>query len=267
MSERESPASALQRLAGELLGATSPAAIGALVATTAAELLGADAAAVFARAGATTLEALHTSGWPEELSRPFRRLELHRGRPLSDAVLDGHPVWLEDAAQWRLRYPDMAALGTAADMQASACLPLRVEDRDLGAVVFSFRRAAGVLGRGARVPGGGHRAVRAGPRPGAPAGGRAHGPRDGGAPARPDDLPQPHHAPDGGAAVGRGAAAAARRPGRLRASPTGAPCTSCAAAGWTRWRLRTATRRRSRSSRSCRSATRPTPTRRAERCG
>ena len=138
MSERESPASALQRLAGELLGAATPAAIGALVATTAADLLGADAAVVFARADATTLEALHTSGWPAEVSRPFRRLELHRGRPLSDAVLDGHPVWLEDAAQWRLRYPDMAALGTAADMQASACLPLRVEDRDLGAVVFSF---------------------------------------------------------------------------------------------------------------------------------
>jgi len=130
--------SALQRLAGELLGASSPAAIGALVATTAADLLGADAAVVFTRAGATTLEALHTSGWPEEVSRPFRRLELHRGRPLSDAVLDGHPVWLEDAAQWRLRYPDMAAFGTAGDMQASACLPLRVEDRDLGAVVFSF---------------------------------------------------------------------------------------------------------------------------------
>ena len=130
--------SALQRLAGELLRATSPAAIGALVATTAADLLGADATAVFARADATTLEALHTSGWPEEISRPFHRLELHRGRPLSDAVLDGHPVWVEDAAQWRLRYPDMAALGTAADMQASACLPLRVEDRDLGAVVFSF---------------------------------------------------------------------------------------------------------------------------------
>ena len=108
MSGRGSPASALQRLAGELLGATSPAAIGTLVATTAADLLGADAAVVFARAGATTLEALHTSGWPEEVSRPFRRLELHRGRPLSDAVLDGHPVWLEDAAQWRLRYPDMA---------------------------------------------------------------------------------------------------------------------------------------------------------------
>ena len=89
MSERESPASALQRLASELLRATSPAAIGALVGTTAAELLGADAAVVFARVDATTLEALHTTGWPEELSRPFRRLELHRmGRMDDDAVLE-----------------------------------------------------------------------------------------------------------------------------------------------------------------------------------
>ena len=109
MSERASPAAALQRLAGELLGATTPAVIGALVATTAAELLGADAAAVFARVDERTLEALHTTGWPEEITRPFRRLELHRGRPLSDAVLDRCPVWLEDAAQWRHRYPDMAA--------------------------------------------------------------------------------------------------------------------------------------------------------------
>jgi GAF domain-containing protein len=138
MAERGSLAGALQRLAGELLGATTPAVVGALVATTAAELLGADAAAVFARVDRRTLEALHTTGWPDDVTRPFRRLDLQRGRPLSDAVLDRCPVWLEDAAQWRRRYPDMAPVGTASDMQASACLPLSVEDRDLGAVVFSF---------------------------------------------------------------------------------------------------------------------------------
>ena len=138
MAERGSLAGALQRLAGELLSATTPAVVGALVATTAAELLGADAAAVFARVDRRTLEALHTTGWPDDVTRPFHRLDLQRGRPLSDAVLDRCPVWLEDAAQWRRRYPDMAPVGTAADMQASACLPLSVEDRDLGAVVFSF---------------------------------------------------------------------------------------------------------------------------------
>ncbi len=129
---------ALQRLAGELLGAPTPAAIGELVVTTAAQLLGADGAGIYSRADASTLEVLHSTGWPEEVAAAYRRLELHPGRPLSDAVLGRRPVWLEDAEQWRSRYPGMAAVGTAAHMQASACLPLCVDDRDLGAVVFSF---------------------------------------------------------------------------------------------------------------------------------
>ncbi|HEY0816491.1 MAG TPA: SpoIIE family protein phosphatase [Pseudonocardia sp.] len=129
---------ALQRLAGELLGATTPAAIGELVVTTAADLLDADAAMSYSRTDEQTLEVLHSTGWPDEVTRPYRRLELHPGRPLSDAVLTGEPVWLESAQQWRARYPDMAPVGTAAQMQASACLPLTVDDRDLGAVVFSF---------------------------------------------------------------------------------------------------------------------------------
>jgi serine phosphatase RsbU (regulator of sigma subunit) len=59
---------------------------------------------------------------------------------MSDAVLRGEPVWLEDAGQWRARYPEMAPAGLSEGHEACACLPLRVEDRDLGAVVFSFYR-------------------------------------------------------------------------------------------------------------------------------
>jgi hypothetical protein len=84
------------------------------------------------------MQVLHVTGWPEHVASPYRTLRLQRGRPLSDAVLDRRPVWIEDARQWRARYPDMAPVGTAAHMQASACLPLCVEERDLGAVVFSF---------------------------------------------------------------------------------------------------------------------------------
>jgi serine phosphatase RsbU (regulator of sigma subunit) len=129
---------ALQHLVGELLREVTPAAIGRSVATTAAGLLGADAAVVYSRAGDDLLTALHSTGWPADLTKRYEHLRLHRGRPLSDAVLDGTPVWLEDAAQWRRRYPDMAPIGTAGGVQATACLPLRVEERDLGAVVFSF---------------------------------------------------------------------------------------------------------------------------------
>jgi serine phosphatase RsbU (regulator of sigma subunit) len=130
---------ALHRLAAELATAASPHAIAFLVSTTAARLLEADACGVFARTDVGTLTALHSSGWPTATAGQFTRLELKPGRPLSDAVLDGTPVWLEDAAQWRYRYPEMAPVGTSSGFQATACLPLRVQDRDLGAVVFSFR--------------------------------------------------------------------------------------------------------------------------------
>jgi serine phosphatase RsbU (regulator of sigma subunit) len=129
---------ALQQLAEQLSRAATPSAIGRLAVTSAAELLGADAAGVYARVGAEALEALHATGWPAATTARYERLIVQRGRPLSDAVLDRTPIWIEDAEQWRVRYPEMAPVGTSAGFQATACLPLRVEDRDLGAVVFSF---------------------------------------------------------------------------------------------------------------------------------
>ncbi|GAA4692733.1 hypothetical protein GCM10023215_32370 [Pseudonocardia yuanmonensis] len=129
---------ALQRLAVALLGAVTPEAIGRVAVTVSVELLDADAGVLYERADPRTLNSLFSTGWPAELEARYRRLELHRGRPLSDAVLGGTPVWLEDARDWRARYPEMAPIGTSGDREASACLPLRVEDRDLGAIVFSF---------------------------------------------------------------------------------------------------------------------------------
>ena len=83
---------------------------------------------------------VYAHGWPEETSGRYRSLPLQPGRPLSDAVLGGTPVWLEDAAQWQARYPEIAPVGTSSGYEASACLPLRVEDRSLGGLVFSFLR-------------------------------------------------------------------------------------------------------------------------------
>ncbi|MFR9805527.1 SpoIIE family protein phosphatase [Pseudonocardia sp. RS010] len=129
---------ALQRLAGALLAAPTPEAIGRVAVATSVELLGADAGVLFTRAEPEALIALFSTGWPADMQARYRRVELRRGRPLSDAVLDGAPVWIEDAAQWAARYPEMAPLGTAGSREATACLPLRVEGRDLGAMVFSF---------------------------------------------------------------------------------------------------------------------------------
>jgi serine phosphatase RsbU (regulator of sigma subunit) len=129
---------ALQRLTGRLTAATTLDDVARLAVTDAAELLGADGASVFARTGAT-LTALHSTGWEAQIRQSHREIAVQRGRPLSDAVLDGVPVWVEDARQWRARYPEMAPIGTSDGFQATACLPMRVEDRDLGALVFGFR--------------------------------------------------------------------------------------------------------------------------------
>src|SRR3954454_24605086 len=106
-SGRHSRSLALQRLVSGLLGALTPSAIEEQVVTAAAGLLGADAAGAYARADDETLAVLHSTGWSPEIVHRYERIELERGRPLSDAVLGGSPVWLEDAEQWRRRYPDM----------------------------------------------------------------------------------------------------------------------------------------------------------------
>ena len=129
--------SALQRLTGELSHAATPGEIARLVVTSAADLLGANGAGVFSRTGAT-LTALHRTGWDDAITQRYDRIPVQRGRPLSDAVLTGVPVWLENAEQWRVRYPEMAPVGTSGGFQATACLPMQVEGRDLGALVFSF---------------------------------------------------------------------------------------------------------------------------------
>jgi serine phosphatase RsbU (regulator of sigma subunit) len=137
----DSRAREFQRLAEQLSSAATPADIGRFTATTAAALIGADACAVYTRAvGADAVELLHHAGWPGDTVERYHTVPLQRGRPMSDAVLTGRPVWLEDAEQWRSRYPEMAPVGVSEGHQASACVPLRVEDRDLGAAVFGFYR-------------------------------------------------------------------------------------------------------------------------------
>jgi serine phosphatase RsbU (regulator of sigma subunit) len=131
----------LQRLTEQLSSAATPQDIGRLTGTTAAALLEADACGVYVRSSSDpeVLEALHTTGVPGEAVDRFRRVRIRPGRPMSDAVLSGTPVWLEDADEWRRRYPQEASAGVSGGLQACACLPLRVDDQDIGAAVFRFR--------------------------------------------------------------------------------------------------------------------------------
>jgi serine phosphatase RsbU (regulator of sigma subunit) len=130
---------ALQRLAAELAQAGSSAEIARLAVTAGAELSEADAAAVYVHpVGSGALELVHARGWPPEAVQRFGRVVLQAGRPLSDSVLNRVPVWLEDPEQWRARYPAVAEVGTSHGYDATACLPLMMEDRVVGALAYSF---------------------------------------------------------------------------------------------------------------------------------
>ena len=136
-----SRARGFQQLTEQLSSAATPEEIGRLTATTAATLLGADTCGVYTRASEPdVLEGLSVTAESGDAVDRYQRLPIRAGRPLSDAVLTAGPVWLEDADQWRSRYPEMASAGVSGGHQACACLPLRVDERDLGAVVFRYRR-------------------------------------------------------------------------------------------------------------------------------
>jgi K+-sensing histidine kinase KdpD len=95
------------------------------------------AAAVLGVNEAGQLDVIAAHGYPDELAGPAARL--HRGAtPLTDAFRTGEPVWLEDHAALDRHYP---ALSTAPKLGRSwVALPLRIEQRTIGAVALSFER-------------------------------------------------------------------------------------------------------------------------------
>jgi serine phosphatase RsbU (regulator of sigma subunit) len=128
---------ALHELAAALSQAPTVTEIGRLAVVEATALIDADAASLFVLERGE-LERVHSAGWDADISASYRRLTLQRGRPLSDAVLDLEPIWLESAQQWRLRYPEMAPVHSSGGYEAAACLPLVVADGAVGGLVFSF---------------------------------------------------------------------------------------------------------------------------------
>ena len=132
-----------QQLTEQLSRAATPAEIGRLTATTAAALIGADSCVAYRRPeGSDVMEALHHArlarATPPRATPGCRCSAGGRCRTRSST---GEPVWLEDAEQWRAPLPgDGPGRASPRATRPRACLPLRVEDRDLGAVVFSFYR-------------------------------------------------------------------------------------------------------------------------------
>jgi len=109
-------AAKLRDIAAALSRATTHEDVGSVIANQAVEALGAQSAIAYftRRDGQLSLGALR--GFPEELMAHPEILPFDAPVPLADAVRRGQPVWLESVA----------------------AIPLRTDERTVGAVAFSF---------------------------------------------------------------------------------------------------------------------------------
>lgn len=88
------------------------------------------------------LEIVNTTGVPPSVASRFHRLPLSMSLPITDAVRTRLPVWIETPEDYNRRYPEAyQATQGITNSQATACLPLIVQDRVLGGVGVSFLRA------------------------------------------------------------------------------------------------------------------------------
>jgi signal transduction histidine kinase len=75
-------------------------------------------------------------GFRSDLSEKWRRFPVDAPYPMSDAVRTGEPVFIGSRAELEERYP---ALAQGPDPTfANVCLPLLLDDRPIGGLVFSF---------------------------------------------------------------------------------------------------------------------------------
>jgi PAS domain S-box-containing protein len=87
-----------------------------------------------------TLQIVGTMGMGDEVRSRYLALGLDDRVPLTDAALRGVPVWLHDLDELGRRYPHM--LSTPDRAEASATLPLIVDDRTVGAFGIACDRPA-----------------------------------------------------------------------------------------------------------------------------
>jgi PAS domain S-box-containing protein len=79
-------------------------------------------------------EVISTRGFGEQIASKYARFPLHAGRPISDAVLKGTPIFVESRSAALERYPTVADVG----YEAFVGIPVLTQGRPVAAIAFSF---------------------------------------------------------------------------------------------------------------------------------
>ena len=130
----------LLEVAERMARALSPAEVAEVAVEHGMRAIGADAGSMALLDEEGTEFAMAGSrGYPEVTEERFRRFPVHAGAPMSDAVLELHPVLVRDTAEWKERFPRTADAAVATGYEGYAAVPIVADGRALGALGFSFR--------------------------------------------------------------------------------------------------------------------------------
>jgi two-component system sensor histidine kinase UhpB len=88
--------------------------------------------------GGAWLTRAASVGYPDQIGRLFQRYPVSSPLPASDVVRTGEAVWLESAAAYRARYPQLTEVINSTDYEAAAAVPLRYAGRMIGVLALSF---------------------------------------------------------------------------------------------------------------------------------
>jgi len=88
-----------------------------------------------------SLRVWHDPALPEEVTAPFRVLQINEITPLTDAVATNAPVMVGHLTQLALRYPRLISASAAVGVEASATMPLRTSaGQVIGALGVTWTR-------------------------------------------------------------------------------------------------------------------------------
>jgi signal transduction histidine kinase len=121
-----------------LAEAESASDVARVILESAVGLLDASAGSVSRITEEGELEVLDAFGYPERALVAWRRLAADLPAPLAEAYRSGAPIWLEDPAAYRARYPRLARTAHPFDRGATVALPLPAHGRILGVLGIDF---------------------------------------------------------------------------------------------------------------------------------
>jgi signal transduction histidine kinase len=132
---------ALQRVSSALVGALSETEVARIVVKYGCEAVEAAAGSLaLLTSDERSFQILASEGYDEETTAAFRRFPLVPGRPVSDAVLNGTPIYQPSLRVLDVHYPYTAPVLQGTGFEAYVALPVRLGERPAAGLSFSFAK-------------------------------------------------------------------------------------------------------------------------------